>query len=66
MKDFNLWPEILTISNVQEIMSISKKEACDIFNQPDFPIITPEKKRNKQVGKHAFRKWLNKGAEIYE
>lgn len=58
---FDEWPEILTPHEVREILQVSNREAFAMFKRPGFPCVTPGKRRGQQVGKYAFRDWINKG-----
>lgn len=64
MKQFEEWPELLTVKDVTECAGMNSKDAHRIFNLPGFPQLVPGKKADRLVGKYVLREWLNKGAKI--
>ena len=61
-KPFSDWPEIMTPEDLKQCCGFGHVEAYRIFKQKGFPLIDPEIKRCKRIGKFALRAWLNKGA----
>ena len=64
MKQFEEWPELMSIPSVADCTGMTKKDVYRIFNMTGFPQLVPGKKADRLVGKYVLREWLNKGAKI--
>lgn len=63
-KPFEEWPEVMTIPDVIECTGIDRNDVYQIFKLPDFPLVAPNKKRFRVVGKLALKSWLNRGISV--
>ncbi len=61
MKRKEDYPLILTVKEVMEILSISKRTAYDLMDQEGFPCIRIGEKL-KRVNRDAFFEWIQKSA----
>jgi excisionase family DNA binding protein len=59
VKEIKDYPIILTVNEIMEILSISKRTAYDLMDQKGFPCIRIGEKL-KRVNRDAFFEWIDK------
>ena len=59
MKPVETWENrVLNIGDIKYYLEISCRDATDLMNQPNFPLLIPGKKNTRKVMTKALREYL--------